>query len=300
VVITTLYGGLLAGLIASVEAVLSLAFFFIEPLHSLKVSLITDSIQLCVFLLASFIVSQLIKERTARITAEARIAAADRFLKEIAHELNTPLASMVGWLNIIKLSQDPSHKAHALEVIERNVKLQTIIVNDILDMARFEAMRLVIKKIPVNINQVIDTAINIIQPLADDKGITIHHECLLNSQAVMIVGDERRLVQILWNLLTNAIKFTPQQGHIVIKDSKVHEWIQIKVIDNGMGIPADILTKIFQDRREKDLITASGLGIGLPLVKAIVMLHGGSIEASSEVGKGSQFTIKLPLAKPIS
>ena len=234
-------------------------------------------------------------EQNARREAEAANRAKDEFLGVVSHELRTPLTSMLGWGEAAEKRTLTKEKSlHAIAVIERNVKSQTQIIEDLLDISRIIAGKLVLNREQVDLEEVIRHSIDSIKAAALSGEIEIRTTLV----PVRFMGDEHRLQQVLWNLLTNAIKFTPKGGWIDIRLSVEKELVTLSVQDSGVGIDLDFLPKVF-DRFSQENVTPSrktgGLGIGLSIVLNLVKMHGGEVHAASGgPGMGATFTITLP------
>ncbi|WP_414753149.1 response regulator [Anabaena sp. CCY 9910] len=249
--------------------------------------------------------AQVIREQTARQEAEAANRMKDEFLAVLSHELRTPLTSMLGWSKILRAKKlDEKATARALEAIERNANSQVQLIEDILDVSRIIRGQLRLNLSPVNLTTVVEAALEAVRPLADTKSMTIN--TALDYTLSPVSGDSARLQQIVWNLLTNAIKFTPKEGKVEIRlegingglsDDLTHA--QIQVIDTGIGIEREFLPKVFERFRQADSTTTrshNGLGLGLAIVRHLVELHKGTILAESPgVGKGATFTVRFPL-----
>ncbi|AFZ15374.1 PAS/PAC sensor hybrid histidine kinase [Crinalium epipsammum PCC 9333] len=247
--------------------------------------------------------AQFAREQAARQQAEAANRMKDEFLAVLSHELRTPLNSMLGWVRLL-LTRNYDQKAtnQALQTIERNAKLQAQLIEDILDVSRIIQGKLQIHLHPTNLVAVIDAAVDAVRPNAETKAIkleAIYNDIPANS-SVLVRGDFARLQQICWNLLTNAIKFSPQGGKVQITLKLLERnFVQIQITDNGIGISKEFLPHIFERFRQADSTSTrsqGGLGLGLAIVRHIVELHGGSIKAESEgENKGSTFTVTLSL-----
>jgi PAS domain S-box-containing protein len=235
----------------------------------------------------------------ARLYQEAQQAnqTKDEFLAIVSHELRNPLNSMLGWSQLLRKQQfeDPT-VSRAIEIIERNARLQNKLIEDLLDVSRIIQNRLEISSQPVYLIPIIDAVIETFQPNAKAKEIQILSN--LNPSVDQISGDAYRLEQIIGNLLSNAIKFTPSGGQVEVRLEQVGSLAQIIVTDTGKGIQADFLPFIFERFRQADASktrTQSGLGLGLAIVRHLVELHGGSVYATSAgEGKGSTFIVQLP------
>jgi PAS domain S-box-containing protein len=239
------------------------------------------------------------RERGARAQAEKVSASKDQFLAMLSHELRTPLNAILGWTQVLRSGRgEPADYAKGLEVIERNVRLQSQLVEDLLDMSRIVAgqMRLDVQALmPFGLVQ---AAVESLRPVAAKKSLRI--ETTLDPSAGPISGDGGRLQQVVWNLVSNAIKFTPDGGRVQVVLARVNSHIEISVADTGIGIEAELLPHVFERFRQGDTsITRhyGGLGLGLSIVKHIVDLHGGNVQvASGGKGQGATFRVQLPLA----
>ena len=241
----------------------------------------------------------LLSERAARTEAEKLGYLKDEFLTTLSHELRTPLTAILGWCHIIQRDiNDPKKVITGIEVIERNARIQTQLVADLLDMSRIIEGKMRLDVQHVQLPSIIADAIESIRPAADAKGVRI--EAILDPIYEAVVGDPARLQQIMWNLLSNAVKFTPKMGKIQVVLFRINSHIEITVADTGKGISEEFLVHVFERFRQADASSArvhGGLGIGLALVKQLVDLHGGKIRAESKgEGLGTTFTVELPLA----
>jgi len=246
----------------------------------------------------------LLQEHEAREAAERANRIKDEFLAVLSHELRSPLNPILGWTKLLQVRKlDMEKTAEALNIIERNVKLQTQLIDDLLDVAKILRGKLSLTMMPINLATTIESAIETIRQSAEDKAIVLHLDLPNIGQ---VSGDEARLQQIIWNLLSNAIKFTPRGGLVEIHLNRVAAWAEIVVKDTGKGISPDFLPLIFESFRQEDAsITRKfgGLGLGLAIVRQLVEAHNGTIMAESPgEGHGATFTVKLPLlnAEPVA
>ena len=242
---------------------------------------------------------QLDSERAARSEAERLGKMKDEFVATLSHELRTPLTAIQGWAQLLRsTAQTPEGIAEGLEIIERNARAQGQMVEDLLDMSRITAGKLSLDVQPVQLPQVVEAAVSAVQIAASAKDIRIQ-KFLDPMIGVAVTGDPHRLQQVLWNLLTNAIKFTPKGGRVRVELKRVNSHVELLVADNGPGIPADFLPHVFDRFRQAEASYSrnfGGLGLGLAIVRNLVEMHGGTIRADSP-GKnlGSTFTVALPV-----
>ncbi len=237
-------------------------------------------------------------ERAARQEAERVSRMKDQFLATLSHELRTPLNAIFGWTQLLKRGKDdPEMVAEGIDVIDRNVRVQTQLIEDLLDMSRIISGKVRLDVQRVELPEVIHAALEVVQPAAEAKGIRL--EKVIDPNAGPVSGDPARLQQVLWNLLTNAIKFTSKGGKVCILLERVNSHVQISVSDTGEGINPDFLPHLFERFSQADGSSKrkhGGLGLGLSIVKSLVEMHGGTITARSEgPGKGALFAVHLPL-----
>jgi PAS domain S-box-containing protein len=236
----------------------------------------------------------------ARLYREAQEAnrAKDEFLATLSHELRTPLNAILGWIQILRSKRlDEVTTARAFEAIERNAKAQAELIEDMLDVSRIITGRLRLEMQPIRLSEAVEGALDSLRPTAEAKGVRL--ECNLMPDRGIISGDPYRLQQIVWNLVSNAVKFTPATGVVrVILEYKDLE-AKLIVSDTGRGISRQFLPYVFDRFRQAETMvsrTAGGLGLGLSIARHLVELHAGLIEASSEgEGRGATFTVTLPL-----
>lgn len=240
----------------------------------------------------------LVRERSARADAEKANRLKDEFLATLSHELRTPLNAVIGWSRMLKSGRlDPKSSNHAIDVIERNAWAQKQIIEDILDVSRVITGKLQLHLGPVDLVAVVNAALDAVRPAFDAKEIKVetnYEDCLK-----VIVGDADRLQQVVWNLLSNASKFTPARGAVGINITHDRNYAQIQIGDTGPGIAPDFLPHVFERFRQADGSTTrlhGGLGLGLAIVRHLVELHGGLISVENgTVRSGAVFTVQLPL-----
>ncbi|HEX7316974.1 MAG TPA: PAS domain S-box protein [Pyrinomonadaceae bacterium] len=222
----------------------------------------------------------------------------DEFLATVSHELRTPLTAILGWAHMLRMGQfDSAAASHALETVERNARAQAQLIDDLLDVSRIVAGKLRIDVRSVDPNAFIEAAVEAVRPAAEAKGVRLQK---VLDTGVSVTGDPVRLQQVVWNLLANAIKFTPRGGRVQVRLERVNSHVEIAVNDTGAGIAPDFLPHVFDRFRQADQKTTrthGGMGLGLAIVRHLVELHGGTVRAESEgEGHGATFTVLLPVA----
>jgi PAS domain S-box-containing protein len=239
----------------------------------------------------------LAREKATREEAEEANRLKDEFLATVSHELRTPLTAILGWSNMLLAGRlkGEAHD-HALEIIHRNAQSQNQLISDLLDVSRIISGKLRLDLRTVELPAIIEAAVEATRPAAEAKGVRLTTE--LDPHAGPINGDADRLQQVVWNLLTNAIKFTPEEGEVLVKLESADSRVQITVQDSGIGVPVEFLPHIFERFRQADPGANrihGGMGLGLSIVRQLVELHGGTVKAESEgEGKGTTFTVSLP------
>ena len=240
----------------------------------------------------------LVRERDARRHAEEADRLKDEFLATLSHELRTPLTSILGWASMIRNDEvDPANIARAIETIERNARSQARLIDDLLDVSRIITGNLRLELHPLNLSTIVEAAVDALRPTAGAKGIELHAE--VESITFLVRGDANRLRQVIWNLLSNGIKFTQRGGSVRITLAVVDSMVRITVVDTGEGISPEFLPYVFDRFRQAEGSISrkqGGLGLGLAVVRHLVELHGGSVSAESGgFGNGSTFTVDLPM-----
>jgi PAS domain S-box-containing protein len=237
--------------------------------------------------------------RAARDEAERQSRMKDEFLASLSHELRTPMNVILGWLATLESGKPIKDVYSVLAVVRRNAELQAKLIDDLLDMNRLISGSLQLDLEPVDMAALLQATIQGLRPAADGKGVQILAS--VDSSTTQLLGDSRRLQQVLWNLVHNAVKFTPKGGRVEIHIHPVDGNLQILVQDNGRGISPEFLPHIFERFRQEDspsIEGVAGLGLGLAITKQLVEMHGGTIQAlSAGRGAGSRFVIRLPGAR---
>jgi signal transduction histidine kinase len=219
----------------------------------------------------------------------------DRFLSIASHELRTPLTAILGWSQLLKRSIDDATRSEATEAIQSSAQTLADLIEDLLDASRIREGKLVLRREAMDLPSVVNAALKTVEPSADQRGVKLEAE--IPASAPTVQGDSARIRQVVWNLLSNAIKFTPP-GKTVRTSVRVDSMVAtITVADEGGGIDPQFLPHIFDElQQEEKAKHAGGLGLGLFIVKTIVNMHGGTVEARSDGhGKGATFIVRLPV-----
>jgi PAS domain S-box-containing protein len=237
----------------------------------------------------------------ARSAAEKANRAKDEFLATLSHELRTPLTPILGWTVMLRSGNlDQASMLRGLEVIERNVRAQTQLIGDLLDVSRIITGKLRLEVRAIDLAPVVEAGVDAVRSSAEAKEIKIDLD--LPHGLPQVLGDPDRLQQVVWNLVSNAVKFTPQQGRIEVRLAKEDSHVSLQVRDSGKGITPEFLPFVFDRFRQADSTSTrshGGLGLGLAIVRHIVELHGGTVHAESDgEGQGALFTVNLPLLAP--
>jgi PAS domain S-box-containing protein len=242
-----------------------------------------------------------VEEERERLLREAQEAnrLKDEFLATVSHELRTPLTAILGWAHLMRGgSLAGESAAKALETIERNARSQSQLIDDLLDVSRIVTGNLRLDVLPVAPQSFIDPAVEAVRPAAEAKGVRLQK--VLDTGVATVMGDPARLQQVVWNLLSNAVRFTPRGGRVRVRLGLVNSQVEIAVADTGAGIAPDFLPHVFERFRQADQRTNrqhGGLGLGLAIVRHLVELHGGGVRADSAgEGTGATFTVTLPVA----
>jgi signal transduction histidine kinase/CheY-like chemotaxis protein len=240
--------------------------------------------------------AQALRESEAEAREAGRIK--DEFLATLSHELRTPLNAILGWVSMLRAGSVQEHRReHALTVIERNAQLQKELIEDLLDVSRIVMGKVRLRLASMPLRPLVESVVDSVRPAADVKGLTLEVRTAPN---VLVRADAERVQQIVWNLVSNAIKFTPSGGRIDVQLAVVGDQAELRVRDTGSGIAPEFLPHVFQRFRQSDSSSTRahrGLGLGLAIVQELVNLHGGSISAHSDgIGKGAEFTVRFPIA----
>ena len=244
--------------------------------------------------------AMLANEQSLRIEAEAANRAKDTFLATLSHELRTPLTAILGWSVLLRSAATENEAViEAAAVIERNARMQQQLIEDVLDVSRIVSRKLRLEMKHAELSKIIEDAVAAVQQAADAKDIKI--DVHLISGASPIICDANRIQQVIWNLLTNAIKFSPRIGDIDVLVERVGSTARITVTDQGEGISAEFLPYVFERFRQQDGTSTrkhGGLGLGLSIVRQLVEMHGGSVSVESEgLGQGATFIVNLPVPR---
>ena len=237
-------------------------------------------------------------EREARSRAERASRMKDEFLATLSHELRTPLNAVLGWAHILRTGRlQGDELKQGLDTIERNARVQAQIIEDLLDMSRIISGKVRLDVGQIDLPAVLKESVDTVRTAAEAKGI--HLQAIVDPRAGPISGDADRLQQVFWNLLNNAIKFTPKDGQIRVLLERVKSHIEVSVMDTGEGIAPEFMPYVFDRFQQGDASTTrrhGGLGLGLAIVKELVELHGGTVRVKSDgIGKGTTFLVHLPL-----
>jgi len=233
----------------------------------------------------------------ARADAEAANQAKDTFLATLSHELRTPMMAILSWSELLRGEPDRARLAKGLAVIDRNARAQSRLIDDILDVSRIIAGKLALRLGSVDLARLVATAGDSVRPLAEKKDVEFIVE--LGERELHLEADEDRVLQVLWNLLTNAVKFTPKGGRVAMRVWRSEHGAHVRVSDTGLGISAQFLPFVFQSFSQSDIARTreGGLGLGLSIARRLIELHGGSVHVVSDgEGMGASFDVTLPMA----
>ena len=247
--------------------------------------------------MAASVSSLVQREQHARREAETANRSKDEFLATLSHELRTPLNAILGWASILTRSDfDRARVSHAVHVIERNARIQSQMIEELLDVSRISSGTVQLHATDVAVASIVEAALESMRPAAEAKGVTLSRR--FPTPALVIHADPRRLQQVVWNLLSNAVRFTPSGGRVEVTLALDGDAVELRVADTGCGIRREFLPHVFERFRQADSTTTrahGGLGLGLAIVRDLVKLHGGSVRAESEgENRGATFIIRLP------
>jgi signal transduction histidine kinase len=292
---------------ASVTAIASAIAFdycFIPPHFSFASSDLPYTVTLVAFLAVAFVTSALAAdarqraiEQAARVRAEGMAQAKEEILHKVSHELRTPLSAVVGWTHLLdQVRHDPQQWSRAVQALQRSAQLLVSLVDDLMDASRISSGKFSIELQPVALAPIVSHALDIVAMTATAKGVSVDPAI---EPVGMVLGDERRIQQVVTNLVSNAIKFTPPAGRVQVRLSRAGEVARLAVSDTGVGIRRDFVPHVFESFSQADARkSGGGLGLGLAIVKRVVDAHGGevTVESAGE-GRGTTFLVSLPLAE---
>ena len=302
VLVTAFFTSLWPSLLATALAVFAANYFDYFVDGQIRIDS-DDVVQLAIFLSISISISFLTTRRRraerslARANAELRALdrAKDQFIAMLSHELRAPMAVIAGWAGVLRREHDRELTEAAAAAIEASARAQARLIDDLLDMSRLTLGKMHLEVSTVDVASVAADVVEGIRASADQKRIDL--KLATPSEPCMVFGDPLRLNQICWNLLANAVKFTPEQGHVQMSVVRSNGSVRVIVSDDGDGISKEMQPHIFEPLRQARSAEKGGLGLGLAIVKQLVAMHRGSIAVESDgAGKGSRFTVQLPLA----
>ncbi len=311
VMLSSWFGGLTGGIVATMAAIGSIDFFLLDPHGSLAILNASDVLLLSLFgaVCASISVltagrrqaeagreAALLEAERARHDAEINSRLKDQFLATLSHELRTPLNAVLGWTRMLRQGQvDREKVSSALASIERNAYAQKQLVDDLLDVSAIVSGRLRLQPREIDLAEVVQGAVDSVRLSLDAR----HHRLELQVEPVRMMGDADRLRQVMWNLLSNAVKFTPDGGDVMVRVEHLGHSARISVRDSGRGIGPEFLPHVFEPFRQADSSitrTSGGLGLGLALVRHLVEAHGGTVSVWSDGPRqGTTFIVTLPV-----
>ncbi|HEV8676027.1 MAG TPA: ATP-binding protein [Methylomirabilota bacterium] len=305
VVLTAWGAGLGPALVATFLSALVIDYYFVPPIYELNFHP-GNAVRLVVFAGVSLLIVGLTQaERRARARADAASRAKDRMLAVVSHDLRGPLNAVVGWVHVLRRTVKDPTTERGLDVIERSAEAQRQLIEDLLDIVRIEAGTLRLEPRVVDLAEVVQASVDAIRPAAESKGVAL--EVSIEAGSHVVWADPARLQQVTGNLLTNALRFTPERGRVAVQVAGDDGQVSLRVRDSGPGIAPDVLPHLFAPLAQTPArpgARGDGLGLGLAIARRIVELHGGTIEATSpDEDRGAIFTISLPLgrrATPVS
>jgi signal transduction histidine kinase len=306
VLVSAWYGGLGPGLVATGLTVIMKAYFFAAPTNSFRVESGLHLAQLALFAAVAFLVSSLTaalhradaESRAARADAESATRAQELFLAAISHELRTPLQAMATWIRVLRDDADPARTHAAVEALARSVAAQTRLIDDLLDRSRLVAGKIALALEPLDLAAVVEAAVDTARAAARPDAPAVRTE--LDPPGRPVFGDRTRLEQVVTNLVSNALKFTPAHGAVVVRLTQDGMRARLTVEDTGRGIPRELVAHVFEPFRQArtEHGAPAGLGLGLAITRDLVHLHGGAVHVKSAgPGRGATFVVELPLAE---
>ncbi|HUJ15325.1 MAG TPA: HAMP domain-containing sensor histidine kinase, partial [Thermoanaerobaculia bacterium] len=304
IVVVAFFGDLGSALFATLLAIVATNYFDFLLLHRVQLDA-DDVVQLSMFaaIAVSISFATARRRRAERELAEANVElraldrAKDRFIAAVSHELRTPVTAILGWAELLQEPNGEEIRPAAAAAIEQSARTQARLIEDLLDMSRLMLGKLNLQIEPVAFKSIVADVAKIIEPSAEASAIAVR--LTLPRDACIVGGDAVRLRQICWNLLQNAVKFTPPGGSVRVELMRMDGWLQLTIEDDGVGMSKDLLARIFEPFRQGDgAANKGGLGLGLSIVRELVSAHHGTIDAQSDgEGKGSRFVVRLPLAE---
>jgi signal transduction histidine kinase len=301
IILVAFFGDLGSSLAATLLAIVATNYFDALIEHHVRLDA-DDLVQLAIFVTIAVSINVLatrrkrVEKQLARANAELRKldSAKDRFIAAVSHELRTPLAVIQGWAQILSQEDGAQMRLPAAAAIEQSARAQGRLIEDLLDMSRLVMNKLHLQNSRVDLSNIVMEAAEMIRPAADAKRIGV--EVTVPREECVVDGDPVRLEQILWNLMQNAVKFTPAGGHVQVSLTSDGRFARVTVSDNGDGITADLLPHLFDPFRQGDgAASKGGLGLGLAISRQLAAAHGGTIEAESDgAGKGARFIVRIP------
>jgi signal transduction histidine kinase len=313
VVVSALVGGFGAGVWATLLSAAAAQYLYVAPGGVLWPQTAGDAVAMLVFIASGAGVALLTEQRQrfaeertasaeraerARADAEKANRLKDDFLMILSHELRTPLNALWGWARMLRTGElSMARREHALEVIERNARAQLHLVEDLLDVSQIRTGKLRLERVRVDLPEIVEAAVDEVRLSAESKQVGL--DIRRDASVPPVEADPGRLQQAFANLLTNAVKFTPPGGQIVVAAERRDGVLEVTVRDNGVGIATEMLPVIFDPFRQADSGTTrsfAGLGIGLSIARSLVEAHGGTLTARSDgLGRGAEFRVSLPL-----
>ncbi len=301
------YGGFGPGVLATTLTSAAAGYFYLPPPFSLRIDDPTEIVRLAEYVAVCLLISALNELRlrgqkraeAAKAEMESAIRVKEAFLAMVSHELRTPLTAIIGWTQILRTrTADPALSAQAVATIEHNAKTEARLIEDLLDVSRLDTGQMRLESHPLDVAEVVRAAIDTVRPAIEAKGIAL--QTIVPSHVVFVTGDAQRLQQVFWNLLSNAVRFTPEGGRIDVQLHRIRSHARVRIRDTGRGIAPAFLPNVFErfvHGGTAETKRHDGLGLGLSIARDLVELHGGTIRVESDgLGRGAVFTVELPIA----